>query len=169
MEHLLKKNIDNTKVCPAICVEAKDANIKCLIDTGADTPVWTFGAELLLKAFPNAELQRNLYFELGGFGKGREDIPVYKIPQFVIKSDYDNEYVLFKNLLVACCVRNSIPYPLILSATMFSHINYAIVNVGEDAPIFKMAFNKREYEIGPFFKNRRANIVNRIYSFSQNE
>lgn len=169
MAYSLKKNLDNTKSRPAIYIEANDTNIKCLIDTGADTPVWTSGEELLLKAFPEAEIQKDLYFDLGGFGRENEEVPVYKIKEFIIKSDYDGEYIIFKNLLIACCARASISYPLILSATMFKHINYAVINLGKNAPSFKMSYNKREYEIRPILKNGKSNILDKIYSFAQND
>lgn len=169
MVYSMKKNLDNTKSRPAIYIEAKGTSVKCLIDTGADTPVWTSGEELLLKAFPAAELQKDLYFDLGGFGRENEEVPVYKIKEFIIKSDYDDEYIVFKNLIIACCVRNSISYPLILSATMFKHINYAVINFGKNAHLFKMSYTKREYEIRPIFKNGKSNILDKIYSFVQDD
>lgn len=87
----MKKNLDNTNDRPIIYTDvANDMVIKCLIDTGADTPVWTSGERLFLKAFPDAELVEDILFELGGFGKESELVSVYKIPKFVIKSDYDN-------------------------------------------------------------------------------
>ena len=166
MAYLLKKNLDNKSDRPIIYTDvANDMVIKCLIDTGADTPVWTSGETLFLKAFPDAELVNDILFELGGFGKESELVPVYKIPKFVLKSDYDNNVIIFNNLLVACYVKNSISTPLILSATMFKHTNYSIINVGEDAPIITISYNKHEYEIGMRFKNK--NRLDKIYSFIQ--
>lgn len=166
MEYLLKKNLDNTSDRPIIYTDvANDMVIKCLIDTGADTPVWTSGERLFLKAFPDAELVEDILFELGGFGKESELVPVYKIPKFVIKSDYDNNIIVFNNLLIACYIKNSISTPLILSATMFKHTNYSIINIGEDVPMLTINYNKCEYEIGTRFKNKRK--LDKIYSFVQ--
>lgn len=166
MEYLLKKNLDNTSDRPIIYTNvANDMVIKCLIDTGADTPVWTSGETLFLKAFPDAELVDNILFELGGFGKENELVPVYRIPKFSIKSDYDNNIIVFNNLLVACYVKNSISTPLILSATMFKHTNYSIINIGEDVPILTINYNKNEYEIGIRFRNNKR--LDKIYSFVQ--
>lgn len=166
MAYLLKKNLDNKSDRPIIYTDvANDMIIKCLIDTGADTPVWTSGETLFLKAFPDAELIADILFELGGFGKESELVPVYKIPKFTLKSDYDNNIIVFNNLLVACYVKNSISTPLILSATMFKHTNYSIINVGEDIPMLTINYNKNEYEIGMRFKNK--NKLDKIYSFIQ--
>lgn len=92
-------------------------------------------------------------FELGGFGKESELVPVYKIPKFIIKSDYDYNIIIYNNLLVACYVKNSISTPLILSATMFKHTNYSILNIGKEVPMLTINYNKTEYEIGMRFKN----------------
>lgn len=166
MAYLLKKNLDNKSDRPIIYTDvADDMVIKCLIDTGADTPVWTSGENLFLKAFPDAELVDDILFELGGFGKESELVPVYKIPKFMIKSDYDNNIIVFNNLLVACYIKNSISTPLILSATMFKHTNYSILNVGDDVPMLTINYNKSEYEIGMRFKNKKK--LDKIYSFIQ--
>lgn len=166
MAYLLKKNLDNKSDRPIIYTNvAHDTVIKCLIDTGADTPVWTSGETLFLRAFPDAELVDDILFELGGFGKESELVPVYKIPKFVLKCDYDNNVIVFNNLLVACYVKNSISTPLILSATMFKHTNYSILNVGEDVPMLTINYNKNEYEIGMRFKNKKK--LDKIYSFIQ--
>lgn len=166
MEYLLKKNLDNTSDRPIIYTDvANDMVIKCLIDTGADTPVWTSGQTLFLKAFPDAELVEDILFELGGFGKENELVPVYKIPKFTLKSDYDSSIIVFNNLLVACYIKNSISTPLILSATMFKHTNYSIIKIGEDVPVLTINYNKSEYEIGARFKNKRK--MDKVYSFVQ--
>lgn len=166
MAYLLKKNLDNKSDRPIIYTDvANDMVIKCLIDTGADTPVWTSGETLFLKAFPDAELVDDILFELGGFGKESELVPVYKIPKFALKCDYDNNVIVFNNFLVACYVKNSISTPLILSATMFKHTNYSIINVGEDIPMFTINYNKCEYEIGMRFKNKTK--LDKVYSFIQ--
>lgn len=166
MEYLLKKNLDNTSDRPIIYTHvANDMVIKCLIDTGADTPVWTSGERLFLKAFPDAELVEDILFELGGFGKESELVPVYRIPKFALKSDYDGNIIVFNNLLVACYIKNSISTPLILSATMFKHTNYSIINIGEDVPMLSIHYNKKEYEIGTRYKNKGK--LDKIYSFIQ--
>lgn len=166
MAYLLKKNLDNKSDRPIIYTDvANNKVIKCLIDTGADTPVWTSGETLFLKAFPDAKLVDDILFELGGFGKESELVPVYKIPKFVIKSDYDNNIIVFNNLLIACYIKNSISIPLILSATMFKHTNYSILNIGEDVPMLTINYNKSEYEIGMRYKDKKK--LDRIYSFIQ--
>ncbi len=53
-------------------------DVTCLIDTGADTPVWTQGAEILEDVF-KAELVNGKKFILSGFGKEAEIVDVYRI------------------------------------------------------------------------------------------
>lgn len=124
-----------------------------------------FRGTLFLKAFPDAELIDDILFELGGFGKESELVPVYRIPKFTLRSDYDNNTIVFNNLLVACYIKNSISTPLILSATMFKHTNYSIINIGEEFPMLTITYTKTEYEIGKRFKNKKN--LDKIYSFVQ--
>lgn len=170
MVYSLKKFLDNRREKPVIYVNTSNKSIQCLIDTGADTPVWTKGEELLKRTFPNATLCNGLKFELGGFGGDKKELtPVYEIPELTIKSDEGNDYITFKGLLIACCMKSFIPYTLIISATMLKQMNYAIVNIGKQAPALEIEHEKSEYMIRPVRSNKNNSILNRIYSFSQDE
>ncbi|MBR1742464.1 MAG: hypothetical protein IJ733_11490 [Lachnospiraceae bacterium] len=59
-------------------------DITCLLDTGADTPVWTQGSESLKKVF-HAEKIEGKRFILSGFGKEPVAAGVY--------SSLDDRYV----------------------------------------------------------------------------
>lgn len=130
----LKKRLSNKLDRPVFEVNAQDGNwrIRCLFDTGADIPVFTFGKEVLRLYFPNAILQEDFYAEISGFGKNEEQALIYKIPNFVIQSDVDQDYIKFYNLLIACIDKENIKYPLILSATMFKNMNYYVDNLQKD-------------------------------------
>ncbi len=127
----LKKKLSNKTDRPVFEISAgnKKKRIRCLFDTGADIPVFTLGKEMLLLYFPNAVLQEQFYAEISGFGKGEEQASIYKIPNFRIESDSDKDYIEYYNFFVACIKKESIKYPLILSATMFKHMNYYVDNL----------------------------------------
>ena len=168
MAYSLKKNLDTKSSRPSIHIPINSkTTVRCLVDTGANMPVWTSGEELFKKAFAEAELQTDLTFIISGFGTGTEEAPVYKIPKFTIKSDYTEDFITFNNLLVACCTRPSITFPMILSATMFNKTNYSIINVGKEAQTFQIEHEKREYEIGKMISTYNNKTVSKIYSFIQ--
>lgn len=127
----LKKKLSNKTDRPVFEIYAKNGTkkIRCLFDTGADIPVFTMGRKMLMLYFPDAVLQDNFYAEISGFGKGEEQALIYKIPNFTIQSDSDKDYIQYYNFYVACIEKESIKYPLILSATMFKHMNYYIDNL----------------------------------------
>lgn len=130
----LKKKLSNKSDRPVFNVNAQCGmqKIRCLFDTGADIPVFVLGKEMLMLYFPNAALQENFYAEISGFGKGEEQALIYKIPNFIIQSDFDEDFIEFYNFFVACIEKESIKYPLILSATMFKHMNYYVDNLKEE-------------------------------------
>jgi len=86
----------NNKGAKPIFITATPSNkqIKCMLDTGADMPVWC-GSEGLLKiVFPQAE-RTDKKFLLSGFGRKPEVVDIYKIPEFTIKAG--NEILVFQN------------------------------------------------------------------------
>ena len=118
-------------------------DVTCLVDTGADTPVWTQGSESLQKLFKATRIEGKKFI-LSGFGKEPEIVDVYNVSDVELKG-LDGERIVFKNLTVACTSRPSMVAYLILPATAFSHMNYTIRNVGVDTPVIEIEHGKEEY------------------------
>ena len=79
MELLLKKKLLNLSDKPSFdLVIRSELRLRCLFDTGADTPIFTLGDSALCKYFPDAQLQPDFTYILSGFGKGMETASVYK-------------------------------------------------------------------------------------------
>ena len=128
--------------------------VTCLIDTGADTPVWTRGSERLL-------------ILLSGFGKEAEIVDVYRISDLTLKGE-DEDRIIFKSMIVACTERPSMAATLILPATAFSHMNYMIHNVGVPRPVVDIYHDKEEYAVSPIFSRINEDFVEKVYSFASN-
>lgn len=168
MEYLLRKKLLNAFDKPSFVISLGDkVKIRCLLDTGADTPVFTLGNDVLCKYFSNAELQADLTYILSGFGKETEAAAVYRLPELIIKSDFDDDYIQFNNLYIASCFRPSVAYPFILSATMFNHMNYTIVNEGREAKCVKIQHLKPIYNIGVIHSKIDNTKLAKIYSFAE--
>ena len=161
-------------VRPVLTTKTDTGNLDTLIDTGAIMPVWTRGDLLLKDYFPDAERCENFLYHLGGFGGSGSETPVFRIPDFVISDDERNETALhFHNLHLACVHEDRIKFPLILSASMFGHIDYEFLNIGEEAPRCVFNSKKDTFEIGTKVKatiydqpSGRMQIMS-IYSFDQ--
>ncbi|MBR1742616.1 MAG: hypothetical protein IJ733_12275 [Lachnospiraceae bacterium] len=141
---------------------AKD--VTCLIDTGADTPVWTQGRETLNDVF-EAERVEGKKFILSGFGKEPEIVDVYNISNVVL-NDNNGERLIFKNMTVACTIRPNMVAHLILPATAFSHMNYTIRNVGVESPVIEIECSKDVYFVNPVYSTLDDKFVERVYSFT---
>lgn len=172
----LRKKLLSRYDKPVIVINAPGSGreIYCLLDTGADTPVFTMGERNLKLFFPEAELVQGKIYELNGFGTGKETLPMYKIPNFKIESDYSDknensaeDYIEFKELYIACCSRYTIGYPLVLSATMFSHMNYTIYNIGKNERQMTIVHNKIIYNTGIRVLSSNNRQIQKMYSFAQ--
>ena len=137
-------------------------NITCLIDTGADTPVWTQGVERLNDAF-KAEQVDGKKFLLSGFGKGHEIVDVYKIYDVVLPGT--GEQIVFKSMLVACISRPLMVADLILPNTAFNHMNVILRNLDVVSPVVEIEHKKEEYYVNPIFSKADESYVERVYSF----
>lgn len=102
--------------------------ISCLVDTGANIPVWTRGADMLLRYFQTAPI-KDKQFILSGFGKVAEKVAAYRITDFSMEGE-DGDRIVFKSLTIACTERPAMVANLILPATAFNHMNYTVRNVG---------------------------------------
>ena len=91
MSKILIMQLSNKRIKPIFTtITPANKQIKCLLDTGADMPVWC-GSEGLLKiVFPKVELI-DKKFLLGGFGRKAEMVDVYKISKFFIRNGEDAE------------------------------------------------------------------------------
>lgn len=134
-----------------------------MLDTGADIPVWC-GSEGLLKiVFPTVQLV-DKKFLLSGFGRKPEMVGVYKIPEFMIKKEDEN--LTFQNLYIASSFGRNFGCDLILSATMFSHMDYSILNRKKETPVLEITYDRDVYYTQLIPNQRRTDFVEKIFSFS---
>lgn len=91
--------------------------VNAMLDTGAIFPVWTAGAESLIKA-GGVIKQRNISFY--GFG-GKVVGDLYVLKYFAL------EDLIFSNMSILVHEMRQ-PYHMLLSATMFNNLIYEIDN-----------------------------------------
>ena len=137
--------------------------LTCLIDSGADTPVWTQGSERLCRTF-KAEQVNGKKFILSGFGTGYEIVDVYKV--FDLELPGAGEKIVFKNIAVACTSRPTMVADLILPNTAFSHMNVMLRNLDVESPVVEIEHKKEEYFVNPVYNSADDRFVDRVYSFA---
>lgn len=140
--------------------------IKCLLDTGADMPVWCGNKELLKIVFPEAG-QINKKFLLSGFGRKPEVADIYKIPEFFIRNEY--EVLIFQNLYIASSFGRNFGCDLILSATMFSRMDYSILNRKRSPSVLEIVYDRDIYYTQLIPSRQYSEFTERIFSFASEE
>lgn len=97
-----------------------------LIDTGAFMPVWAQEVELLLMYYPQAvETQYKAW--LGGFGGDGREVPVWKIPRFMLSDG--SESIYYENLHVAVYPMKS-KFNMVVSFPMLRHAVVTYITPG---------------------------------------
>lgn len=164
MSKTLSLQLSNKSAKPVFTTKTPtDRQIKCMLDTGADMPVWC-GSEGLLKiVFPKVQLI-DKKFLLSGFGRKPEMVGIYKIPEFMIKAE--DESLTFQNLYMASSFGRNFGCDLILSATMFSHMDYSILNRKKETSVLEITYDRDVYYTQLIPNQRRTDFVEKIFSFS---
>lgn len=103
-------------------------NSKCniLVDTGASFPVWTKSVNLLQTRYPQAvETQYKAW--LGGFGGDGNEVPVWRIPRFILSDG--NDSVSYEDLHVAIHPMPS-NFDMVMSFPMLRHAMLTYITPG---------------------------------------
>ncbi len=127
MDRLVEVDIMQKAARPFFDMDTGDSIIRCLVDTGAEIPVWCFDADLLKSVFPDCEPTAFATF-ISGFGKGRTYADIYKIPEIILEDRNCKDRLVIHNVLVAVVPKTTIAVALIMSASMFTVTDYSVVN-----------------------------------------
>lgn len=98
---------------------------KCMLDTGADIPVFCKGTLLFeeyVKEMDGISKFKNL--TISGFGKTDEVAVLWNVDNFVLSDKYES--ICYKGMKIAVMDKPNIPCDMILSASMFMKMKYII-------------------------------------------
>ena len=98
---------------------------RCMLDTGADIPVFCKGALLFEKFAEKMDgVSPFKMLTVGGFGKTVEQAMLWNIDRFLLSDKECN--IEYRGMKVAVMDKPSIPCDMILSASMFMKMKYTI-------------------------------------------
>lgn len=132
---------------------------RCMLDTGADIPVFCKGAllfEELVKGMEGISKFRNL--TVGGFGKMEESALLWNMDNFVLEDKSSS--ITYRGMKIAVMDKPAIPCDMILSASMFMKMRYTI-DCSSRKHILTIAADKNVYGVGYYDKKET------IYIFSK--
>ena len=126
----------------------------CMLDTGADIPVFCKGIDLFeewTEDVKGVEIFKNL--SIGRIGKKLEHAVLYNIPIFQL-SDNKN-LIMYSNMKIAVMLKPQIPCDIILSSSLFMKMRYSIDCLNKEHSL-KIEAERGTYGVG--FYNRKETI-----------
>lgn len=143
------------------------AETSCLIDTGANIPVWFVGQEYLLYRYSLAHSMGKKTI-LNGLGeKPIYDVPVWIIPKFDLNDNKGNT-VIYENLPIAVLDAARFSFDMIIPLTMLNRMDFSF-SYTESAVygIFKVTAKKRKLFVKPVFATQSSDYLNKIQVFTE--
>lgn len=174
MGYLLRQIIDSRR--PIINIISSSGRVlTCLVDTGANMPVFTLGENEMVRCYPDAIKIEDAVALLAGFGNGITEASVYEIPSVIISAD-EGQDIVFKKLVMACVKRRSFGCNMIFSHQMFSKVDMCFLNK-YGANKLRLEFEKHEFFIRPCWnldielkdKFGGKDVLETVYSFTQSQ
>lgn len=162
MELKFPLNITLDSPRPIFKAYINDVPLKCMLDTGADLPVFCKGSELfqeLMKEKSGVSEYKGTF--VGGFGKTAESTMLWSVDDFVF-SDKSNA-IVYKGIKLAVLNKPNIPCDLVLSASMFMKMKYTIdcssrkhlLTIVADKSIYGVGFYDKKETIYIFTKDNQ--------------
>jgi Retroviral aspartyl protease. len=134
-------------------------SFRCMLDTGADIPVFCKGTllfEELVKEMEGVSKFKSLM--VGGFGRTEETALLWNIDNFIL-SDKSSS-ITYRGMKIAVMDKPAIPSDMILSASMFMKMRYTI-DCSLKKHLLTIVADKDRYGVGYYDKKET------IYIFSQ--
>lgn len=136
-------------------------SFKCMLDTGADIPVFCKGTQLfkaLTKEMKGvSEFKDSL---ISGFGKNVEKTMLWNIDDFKLSDQ--SKSILYKGMKIAVVNKPNIPCDMILSASMFMKMKY-VIDCSSIKHSLTILADRDTYGVGYYDKKET------IYIFAKNE
>ena len=124
----------------------------CLLDSGAELPVWCASLKSLKTTFPSAERQPDMKAVVTGFGAGFSLADVYLIPELEICNGKDS--LIFRRFYLPILSRRNFGADLILPSHLFRDSNIIlrqsdsaskkILEFQSENQVFRTIYSKRE-------------------------
>lgn len=135
---------------------------RCMLDTGADIPVFCKGTSLFEEFIK--EMQEVIVTEfkqslIGGFGKTDEGTMLWNMDVFRLSDQ--RESIIYKAMKIAVMDKPKIPCDLILSASMLMKMKYTI-DCSSDKHELVITADRNIYGVGYYDKKET------IYIFAEN-
>ena len=101
-----------------------------MVDTGANVPIWFMGENFLKLRYPSAA-KTDWLTVIHGLGKEPiADVPVWKIPEFVLTDDAGQK-LIFHNLLIPVIEAKQYSFNMLIPLTLLNRTKFTKDNVAK--------------------------------------
>lgn len=145
------------------------SDISCMIDTGANVPIWFMGEKFMRLHFPSAVKTDKLTI-IHGLGKEPlMDVPVWSIPLFIIKDD-SGESIVFHDFLILVVEASKFLFNMLIPLTILNRVRFSFdYTQSAKYGYFEINSDKENYYIRPVFVPNNDKYLNKIQAFVQDE
>lgn len=144
-------------------------DISCMMDTGANVPIWFMGEKFLQIRYPSATKTDCLTI-IHGLGKGPlVDVPVWNIPEFVLTDD-SGQKLVFHDLYIPVIEAKQYSFNMLIPLTMLNRTRFTFdyqksVSYG----YLTIEAEKENYYVRPVYVKDNNRYLNKIQAFLHDE
>ena len=142
-------------------------DITCMIDTGANVPIWFMGDELLKLHYPSSK-PINIMTIINGLGKKPLlNVPVWKIPEFSM-NDGNGKKIVFHDLIVPVIDAKKFAVNMLIPLTMLNRTKFSFDYVkSANYGYFTIESEKESFFVRPLYYPDNDKYLNKIQAFVQ--
>lgn len=156
LEFPLNVKLDSPR--PIFKAYINDIPFKCMLDTGADIPVFCKGTLLFEKFIKDMDgVFEFKHSTIGGFGKTVESVMLWNMDSFIFSDGCSS--IEYKGMKMSVVDKPNIPCDIILSASMLMKMKY-IIDCSSRKHTLTIVADKNVYGVGYYNKKET------IYIFS---
>ena len=150
---------------PIFTAYINGVSFRCMLDTGADIPVFCKGTELFLELTKGMDgVSEFKCSSIGGFGKMDENVMLWNFDDFILSDK--NSTLAYKSMKMAVMNKPNIPCDIILSASMFMKMRY-IIDCSQKKHMLLIIADRDIYGVGYYDKKETIYIF--VESFRKTE
>ena len=169
IKKLLKFEIDKNDKTILYFASEDGFDISCMVDTGANVPIWFMGEEFLQLRYPSSYKTDKLTI-IHGLGKmPLVDVPVWMIPCFTITDDV-GETLMYHDLLIPVIKAERYSFNMLIPLTMLNRMKCTFdYKKSAQFGYFSIEADKEDFYVRPIYVTGNSKYLNRIQVFFQTE
>ena len=169
MSKTLTFEIDRDDKAVLYILGEEGSDISCMVDTGANVPIWFMGENFLKLRYPSAVKTEQLTI-IHGLGKEPiVDVPVWKIPKFVLTDD-EGKSIVFHDMYIPVIEAKNYSFNMLIPLTMLNRTKFTFdYQKSASYGYLTIEAEKENYYVHPIFVKENQKYLNKVQTFLEGE